>query len=254
MNYINTNPEKMREFGAYASDFRNGIREECDALLEATNTLSASMSTEDMQTIRALTEKIETIADGAGPLFDKLNAAIGIYADYVDKAKRIAAGGSAGGASSSSSSAVSGGGSTIPTITSIQSWIKDINPKYDKFSFRKKAYRTNCGSCSLAVYQRLNGIDSSAKASHINIPTDAEMEKATGKTCYYMSVDEIGKRVTAMGAGTCVVAGINRNNSAGHWFNIYYDGNKLYTVEGQSGNIYDWPHDYGDIRDWCVLL
>ncbi len=252
MNYINTNPEKMREFGAYASEFRNGICEECDALLTATNALSASMSAEDMQTIRALTAKIETIAEGAGPLFDKLDGAIGVYADYVEKARRIAAGG--GGASSPSSAVSGGGGSAVPSIASIQSWIKDINPKYDKFSFHKKAYRTNCGSCSLAVYKRLNGIDSTAKASHVNIPTDAEMEKATGKTCYYMSVAEIGQRVRAMGAGACVVAGINRNHSAGHWFNIYYDGNKLYTIEGQSGNVYDWPHDYGDIRDWCVLL
>lgn len=251
MNYINVNPKKMREFGTYASEFRNGVKEQCEALLEETNVLAASMNAEDMQTIRAMTAKIETIADSAGPLFDKLNGAIGIYADYVEKAQKIASG---GGGASASSSAVSGNGNSAPTIASIQTWIKDINPKYDKFSFRKKAYQTNCGSCSLAVYQRLNGINASAKASHVNIPTDAEMEKATGKTCQYMSVDEIGKRVMAMGAGTCVVAGINRNHSAGHWFNIYYDGNKLYTVEGQSGNIYDWPHDYGDIRDWCVLL
>ena len=254
MNYINTNPEKMRAFGTYASEFRNGVKEQCETLLEETNALAASMDEEDMQTIRSLTAKIETIADSAGPLFDKLNAAIGIYADYIEKAQRIAAGGSAGGASSPSSAVSNGGGNAIPSIASIQSWIKEINPKYDKFSFRKKAYRTNCGSCSLAVYQRLNGIDSSAKASHVNIPTDAEMEKATGKTCYYMSVAEIGQRVRAMGAGACVVAGINRNQGAGHWFNIYYDGNKLYTIEGQSGNVYDWPHDYGDIRDWCVLL
>ncbi len=253
MQYINADPVRMREFGAAATRFKREISAQCEALRDATETLASSIDGENMRAIRAITGQIESIAESAAPLFDKLNGAVCIYADYIEKAKRIASGGAASGASSSSS-AVSGGTPAVQTVASIQSWIKEINPKYDKFSFRKKAYRTNCGSCSLAVYKRLNGIDSGAAASHVNIPTDAEMEQATGKTCCYMSVDEIGKRVMAMGAGACVVAGINRNNSAGHWFNIYYDGNKLYTIEGQSGNVYDWPHDYGDICDWCVLL
>ena len=102
MNYINVNPKKMREFGTYASEFRNGVKEQCEALLKETNVLAASMNAEDMQTIRTMTAKIETIANSAGPLFDKLNGAIGIYADYVEKAQKIASGG--GGASASSSS------------------------------------------------------------------------------------------------------------------------------------------------------
>ncbi len=251
MQYINADPAKMREFGASAACFQRDISAQCETLMEATAALAASIDAQDMQTIRALTAQIESITEAAAPLFDKLNGAVCIYADYIEKAKRIA---STGAGASASSSAVSGGSPSVQTVASIQSWIKEINPKYDKFSFRKKAYRTNCGSCSLAVFKRINGLDPKATASHVNIPTDAEMEQATGKTCRYMSVDEIGKRVMAMGAGTCVVAGINRNHYAGHWFNVYYDGNRLYTIDGQSGNVYDWPHDYGDVRDWCVLL
>jgi len=108
------------------------------------------------------------------------------------------------------------------------------------------------------VEKRLNG-DSTAHAGLTNIPTDDLMEQATGKKCVYMPEGEIEKRLKDLGPGSHLIVGINRklpNGQAisGHWFNVYYDGNKVYTLEGQSGNIYEFPHDYGHISEWCALV
>ena len=159
----------------------------------------------------------------------------------------------------SSSVASSGGGAenghTSSSIENVKSWLKDINPLYGDPFFPEA--ENNCGSCSYAVYKRLNG-DNQAVASLNNIGTDAGMERALGKKCVYASPSEIESYMKSQGAGFHTVCGINRqlpdgSRISGHWFNIFYDGNQLYTIDGQSGEIYDWPHDYGYISEWCIL-
>lgn len=142
----------------------------------------------------------------------------------------------------------------------ISSWLGDINPRYyDPFlPPDSNPYHVNCGSCAFAVDQRLDG-NQVAVASHVNIGTDAEMEGWTGKRCTYMTVSEIEHILISRGAGAHLIVGINRTlpsgrSISGHWFNAVYDGSKIYTVDGQSGEIMDWPHDYGYISDWCALV
>ena len=122
------------------------------------------------------------------------------------------------------------------------------------------AYHVNCGSCAFAVEQRLSGNDLNAVASSENIGTDRGMEQATGRTCRYMSVSKIEDVLRERGPGSHLIVGINRRRSiwgtprAGHWFNVYYDGEYFYTLDGQSGNVYEWPHDYGNISEWCAMI
>lgn len=141
------------------------------------------------------------------------------------------------------------------TIQSISAWIKDINPHYGN-PFLPQS-KVNCGSCALAVESRLNG-NPTAIALLTNIGTDSGMEQATGKKCIYMSVYEIERHLKDMGAGSHLIIGINRMKEgkaiSGHWFNAFYDGNRIYTIEGQSGQILEWPHDYGYISEWCALI
>lgn len=85
------------------------------------------------------------------------------------------------------------------------------------------------------------------------------MEQATGKSCVYMSPQDIENKLRSMGAGAHLIVGINRRLPdgrpiSGHWFNVLYDGNRIYTLDGQSGSIYDWPHDYGCVSEWCALV
>ena len=98
-----------------------------------------------------------------------------------------------------------------------------------------------------------------AKAKLRNIGTDAAMEQATGKKCIYMQVNDIENHIKSMGAGAHLIVGINRclpngQRISGHWFNAVYDGSKIYTIDGQSGEVLDWPHDYGYVSEWCALI
>ena len=107
----------------------------------------------------------------------------------------------------------------------------------------------------------MSGKDPQAVAApSANLGSDAAMEKATGKKCIYMSISDIENHLKREGPGAHFVVGINRNPTpsgkaqAGHWFNAFYDGKNIYTIEGQAGQILEWPHDYGDISEWCALV
>ena len=140
-------------------------------------------------------------------------------------------------------------------------WIGDINPNYYSPYIlpSRNPYRVNCGSCAFAVDVRLSGGDDLV-ASHTNIGTDYAMEVETGKKCVYMPVKEIEDYLRAQGPGAHVIVGINRGPTpsgcaqSGHWFNAFFDGENFHTIDGQSGDIMEWPHDYGCVTEWCALI
>ena len=93
MSIIHADPNRMRGFADYVSEFGSHILNDCEALESATARLASSMSSEDIQTIEAMVNSIDAIIQSASPVFQKLDGALNIYADYIDKAKRIANGG-----------------------------------------------------------------------------------------------------------------------------------------------------------------
>ena len=147
--------------------------------------------------------------------------------------------------------------------TVVKLWAREANPNYKNQQLtlsEQRAYEENCGACAFALEQHFNGQDLQMIATNKNIPTDSEMEAVTGKKCVDMSPKDIEQILYKQGAGAHLILGINRRNpitgraSAGHWFNVYYDGHKIHTVDGQSGHIYGWPHDYGNISAWCAMI
>ena len=146
-------------------------------------------------------------------------------------------------------------------LEDVSTWIEDINPNYySPFILPKRnPYRVNCGSCAFAVETRLSGGEDLV-ATRNNIASDGAMEEATGKTCVYMPREEIEQYLRYMGAGSHLIVGINRGPTpdgtpqSGHWFNAFFDGEKFYTIDGQCGEILDWPYDYGYISEWCALI
>lgn len=140
-------------------------------------------------------------------------------------------------------------------------WIKDINPNfYDPFILpSQNPYHVNCGSCAFAVDARLSG-DDDLVATQKNIGTDHAMEIATGKKCVYMPLESIEDYLRNQGAGSHLIVGINRGPALngcpqpGHWFNAFFDGINFHTIDGQSGEILEWPYDYGNITEWCALI
>lgn len=172
-----------------------------------------------------LREKVSTI-DGMGTIED-LDAPIAKHIDIQEKTGKF---------------------SENPTIEGVSSWIKEINPNYDPFDV-ESPYNVNCGACAYVVYQRLNGNDATC-ASANNIPFDADMEELLGRKIVSMSPAEIEKRLMDGGDGTHAVVGVDRSHGPGHWFNAACIEGKVVAIDGQSGEVLDWPPDYGDVVNW----
>jgi hypothetical protein len=138
----------------------------------------------------------------------------------------------------------------IPKVENIQEWLGDVNPNFDPLDY-ESPYNNNCGPCSLAVWNRLNGYDSEMVASAENIGYNSEMEAITGLQQVEMSPDQIQEYITAQGAGANGIVGIDRAEGPGHWFNVYNDGEKVVAIDGQDGSVVDWPPtDLGDVVRW----
>ena len=135
-------------------------------------------------------------------------------------------------------------------LKEIRSWIKDVNPNYAPFT----PYGSNCGTCAWMVHNRINGAGE-LTAGRINIaPQDRDMEDLTGLKCKYMKPKDIENILRRRGPNSGLIIGINRHGDVGHWFNVFYDGEKFYTIDGQCGEIFDWPYDYGNISAWCAMV
>ena len=134
----------------------------------------------------------------------------------------------------------------------VQEWLGDINPNFDPFDANSE-YSNNCGSCSFAVFQRLEG-DDEIVATADNIDTPAEMNEITGMEQVSMSPEEIQKYLISQGAGSHGIVGIDRAEGPGHWFNAYYDGEKVVAIDGQTGETQPWPPDYGNVTNWDISV
>lgn len=138
------------------------------------------------------------------------------------------------------------------TIEGVSSWIKDINPGYDPFNI-ESPYNVNCGACAYAVYQRMNG-NTEIKACEENIGSDALMENVLGMKFVSMSPKEIEECLLEQGDGAHAVIGVDRAAGSGHWFNAACLDGKVVAIDGQSGEIHEWPPDYGNVVNWEIAL
>ena len=136
----------------------------------------------------------------------------------------------------------------IRPIDEVGNWLEEINPNFDPFDL-ESPYCNNCGSCAYAVYRRLEG-DNEICATEENIGYNDQMEALTGMEQVSMSPEEIQKRLIESGDGAHAIIGIDRSEGPGHWFNAANIGGKIVAIDGQSGEVTDWPPDYGDVVNW----
>ena len=137
------------------------------------------------------------------------------------------------------------------SLLPIQGFIDDINPNFDPYYY--DSYHINCGSCALAVEERLSGRNPTAFAGAYNLDWNCNMEAATKGTMVRSSREEIENILRDKGAGSHLIVGINRTKGSGHWFNVFYDGHDVHIIDGQMGEIHDWSYDYGNVSSWEVL-
>lgn len=138
-------------------------------------------------------------------------------------------------------------------VTDVNEWLGDINPNYDEWD-PDSPYSNNCGSCAYAVWNRLNGIDSEMCATAENIGYNSDMETLTGMEQVPMSPEDIENTLLAQGDGANAIIGIDRAEGFGHWFNAACIDGKVVAIDGQTGEINDWPPDYGDVINWEMSI
>ena len=137
-------------------------------------------------------------------------------------------------------------------IDTISEWISEINPNFDPFDV-DSPYSSNCGSCAYAVYQRLEGY-SDACATADNIDYNYQMNALTGMEQVSMTPEEIEETLLESGDGSHAIIGIDRAEGPGHWFNAACFGGKVVAIDGQTGEITEWPPDYGDVVNWEMSI
>lgn len=136
-------------------------------------------------------------------------------------------------------------------ISEIQGWLGEINPNFNPYDY-DPAFENNCGWCSFAVSRRLDG-DTEAYAYRDNITTKDGMKTVTGHKFIETSSDEVAASLIRQGPGAHAIIGISRDIGSGHWFNAYYDGNKVYRIDGQVNCISEWPPDnLGNVTKWIM--
>ena len=134
----------------------------------------------------------------------------------------------------------------------VNDWISEINPNFDPYDL-DSAYDNNCGSCAFAVYQRFEG-NTDIVASAENIATIEEMNALTGMEQVTMTPEEIQQTLLDQGNGAHAIIGIDRADGPGHWFNAANIDGKVVAIDGQTGEISDWPPDYGDVTNWDMSM
>jgi len=228
--------EAIREAARITADFPSGAKGAAQTAMSALQIAQKHANT--------ATAELAAFGSGANAFAARL---VGGDAD----------GAAVAGESSPSTGATSGsgssGGSVAKSLRSIDEIdqvlaSRTINPEFGQ----TPSAGENCGRCSANLFDYLNG--STPVAAGDGTLDDREMEQRTGLPERQTSPEEIEARLRANGAGSHCVVGIWRNHGDGHWFNAWFDGSQVWTLDAQSGSRYPWPRDYGDVKSWDSSL
>lgn len=139
-------------------------------------------------------------------------------------------------------------------LARLEEVVQGVNPRYDGFVDNEWSH--NCGSCAVAGGLRLTGSDPEAVASAVNIPTVAEMERATGREQVTLSADEIRAWMREQPPGTVTVLGMDYCAGAGHWVNLARTEVGSFVVDAQCDRAWSLERylaEWGPyVRTWDV--
>jgi hypothetical protein len=144
-----------------------------------------------------------------------------------------------------------GSNSTERTTAEIDAALAAINPNFDPFD-PANGYATNCGNTSSILNDFLNGNPTrEASTGTLDVP---QMEARTGNPQTPMTPDQIAGSLRAMGAGSHCVVGIDRSTGDGHWFNAYFDGDTVWSIDAQTGTRSPWPPNEPNATNWDASI
>lgn len=138
------------------------------------------------------------------------------------------------------------------TIEQIDTALRDINPNYDVKNL-ENGFATNCGHTSSILNDVLNGRPT-REAPGGSTLSMKQMAEATGRPQVPATPAQIEATLRAEGAGAHAVVGIDRAGMDGHWFNVYFDGSKVWTLDAQTGARGGWPPHEPHATLWDVSI
>ncbi|RWZ68316.1 hypothetical protein ELQ92_03605 [Labedella populi] len=145
----------------------------------------------------------------------------------------------------------SGNNTTERTTAEIDAALAAINPNFDPFD-PANGYATNCGNTSSILNDFLNGDPTrEAPTGTLDVP---QMEARTGNPQTPMTPEQIADSLRGMGAGSHCVVGIDRSTGDGHWFNAYFDGTTVWSIDAQTGTRSPWPPNEPNATTWDASI
>lgn len=138
------------------------------------------------------------------------------------------------------------------TIEEIDAALTEINPNFD-WSDPSNGFATNCGHTSSNLNDFLTGHPASEAPGGSTLTTP-EMEARTGNPQTPMTPEAIEASLRAMGPGSHCVVGIDRSTGDGHWFNAYFDGDQVWTLDAQTGTRSPWPPHEPHATNWDASI
>ncbi|WP_167051953.1 toxin glutamine deamidase domain-containing protein [Salinibacterium sp. ZJ77] len=133
------------------------------------------------------------------------------------------------------------------SLDDVDDVLSQINPRFDPDD-PASDYSNNCGNTSSNLYDFLTG--SPAKEAPTGTLSIAEMEARTGLPQTPMTPNDIEATLRAMGPGSHCVVGVDRAIGDGHWFNAFFDGDRVWAIDGQSGQRSGWPPHEPAATNW----
>ncbi|WP_044506242.1 hypothetical protein, partial [Mycobacterium simiae] len=126
------------------------------------------------------------------------------------------------------------------TIEDIQRWIGDVNNDGDPRVPPTGDRLLNCAPVTMVVFDRLSGTPSFGRAHLAQLTTD-DLSGFTGLSWISDTPEGIHQRLTSAGGGAHTVVGIKYAKGQAHSFNVFFDGEKVYALDGQHRTVSAWP-------------
>ena len=113
----------------------------------------------------------------------------------------------------------------------------------------------NAGSCALASYLRLTGIDDAVVAESKEA-AKREIEKSVGLRFERATEVSLLRGLMSAGPKSAAIIGTRRRSpEPGHWFNATFDGSQLWMVDGQHQHVVPWQEaDLGVITEMVAVV
>lgn len=141
---------------------------------------------------------------------------------------------------------------TTLTIDEIRERMAEINPNFDATDPANE-FTQNCGDTSSILNDVLNG--GPVRQAGTDTLTIEQMRARTGFEQTSMTPTEIADALRRMGAGSHAVVGVDRaGGQDGHWFNVYFDGTDVWTLDAQTNEIGGFPPHEPDAIHWDVSI